>query len=169
MLRNLFPRLTAHPDRGAELFETVTAEARALHWYVEGEVPDTLDGRFAMLATIAALMLVRLERGNDGQDLAVALTERFIEVMKSEHRELGLGDPKLGRTMRKLVGALSRRTDIWRDAVATGGWEEAARNSVFGGRPVAEPALAHVTDRLRALWDRLLAAEVGQLSIGRLG
>ena len=32
------------------------------------------------------------------------VTERFIEVMELEHRELGLGDPTLGKTVRKLVG-----------------------------------------------------------------
>ena len=118
MLGFLFRRLTAEPERGAELFAALTGEARRPHWYVEGRVPDTLDGRFAMLATIAALMLVRLEQlGDDGNAVAVALTERFIEVMESEHRELGLGDPTLGRTVRKLVGALARRTELWRDAV----------------------------------------------------
>ena len=48
----------------------------------------------------------------------MALTERFIEVMESEHRELGLGDPTLGKTVRKLVGALARRTELWRSATA---------------------------------------------------
>jgi cytochrome b pre-mRNA-processing protein 3 len=55
MLRFLFPGLTATPERGAALFDAVTSKSRERHWYVEGEVPDTLDGRFAMLATIAAL------------------------------------------------------------------------------------------------------------------
>ena len=53
-------------------------------------MPDTLDGRFAVLATVIALALVRLEgEGEAGNALSVALTERFIEVMESEHRELG--------------------------------------------------------------------------------
>ena len=94
MLGFLFRRLTAEPPRGTALFDAVTAEARQPHWYVEGQVPDTLDGRFAVLATVTAWSLVRLERGGDaGNAASVALTERFIEVMESEHRELGLGDP----------------------------------------------------------------------------
>ena len=62
MLRSLFRGLTAEPDRGAAVFEAVTAEARLPHWYVEGRVPDTLDGRFAVLATLTALTLVRFEQ-----------------------------------------------------------------------------------------------------------
>ena len=46
-------------------------------------MPDTLDGRFAVLATVTALVLVRLESdGEAGDAVSVALTERFIEVME---------------------------------------------------------------------------------------
>lgn len=165
MLRLLFPRLTADPERGAALFDAVTAVSREPHWYVAGEVADTLDGRFAILATVAALVLVRLERDEAGDAVSVALTERFIHVMKAEHRELGLGDPKLGRTVRKLVGALSRRVDLWRDA---GDWTAAARDSVFGGDPPSEQALAHVAGQLRSLSSRLGKTEVDALAEGRL-
>ena len=111
MLRFLFPGLTADPERGAALFDAVTSEARKAHWYVEGGVPDDLDGRFRILATIAALAIVRLEQLG-GERESVALTERFIEVMEAEHRELGLGDPGLGKTVRRLVGALGRRVEL---------------------------------------------------------
>ena len=105
MLTFLFRRLTAAPSRGAELFLAATGLAREPHWYVEGNVPDTLDGRFAVLATVTALVLMRLEsEGEPGDAMSVALTERFIHVMESEHRELGIGDPTLGKTVRKLVG-----------------------------------------------------------------
>ena len=42
MLRFLFPRLTAQPVRGAELFAAVTHEARLPHWYVDGGVADLM-------------------------------------------------------------------------------------------------------------------------------
>ena len=111
MLGFLFRGLTAEPARGTALFDALTVQARQPHWYVEGKVPDTLDGRFAVLATLTALTLVRVEaEGESGNPLSVGLSERFIEVMESEHRELGLGDPTLGKTVRKLVGMLARRT-----------------------------------------------------------
>src|SRR5258705_10691685 len=156
MLRFLFPRLTAAPARGAELFAWVTEQARATHWYLDGTVADTVDGRFAMVATIAALASVRLERaGDSGARANVALTERFIEVMESEHREMGLGDPKLGRTVRKLVGSLARRIELWRPAVNAGDWNESARTSVYGDSNPPAAALAHTSDRRRALCERL--------------
>jgi len=131
MLGFLFRGLTAEPARGTALFDALTKEARRPGWYVEGKVPDTLDGRFAVLATLVALTIVRLEsEGDQGQRTSVALTERFIEVMESEHRELGLGDPTLGKTVRKLVGMVGKRTELWR-ARDREGFDEATRESLY--------------------------------------
>jgi cytochrome b pre-mRNA-processing protein 3 len=170
MLGFLFRRLTADPARGAPLFAAVTAEARQPHWYIEGEVPDTLDGRFAVLATVAALTIVRLEQADkQGDSASVALTERFIEVMESEHRELGIGDPALGKKVRRLVGSLSRRVDLWRRAVADEGeWAEATHESLYKGG-ASPDALMHSADELRGLWGRLGRSEAGALTDGRIG
>lgn len=169
MLRFLFPRLTAEPNRGAELFNWVTAQARSAHWYLDGAVEDTVDGRFAMIATIAALVMVRLERaGDEGRRASVALTERFVEVMESEHREMGLGDPKLGRTVRKLVGSLARRVDLWRSATGGGDWNHAARRSVYGEAEPPMRALDHRAIRLRELWKRIESSTDSAIVDGRI-
>jgi cytochrome b pre-mRNA-processing protein 3 len=167
MLRFLFPRLTRSP--AADLFITISEEARAPHWYVDGQVPDTIDGRFAMLATILGLVLVRLERDSGtGDGLSVALTERFIDVMESEHREIGLGDPKLGRTVRKLVGSLSRRTDLWRSTMSgERAWKDSVSDSVYKSAPAAE-ALSHTSEHLRLFWTKLEAADIADLAEGKL-
>lgn len=170
MLGFLFRTLTAEPSRGEASFAAVTAEARKPHWYVEGAVPDTLDGRFAVLATVAALVLVRIEQfGDDGNTASVALTERFIEVMESEHRELGLGDPTLGKTVRKLVGSLARRTELWRSATAGDHeWTDAARESLYKHAvPIAE--LEHSARELGGLWVRLERASLAVLVEGKIG
>jgi cytochrome b pre-mRNA-processing protein 3 len=152
MLGFLFRGLTAEPKGGAVLFDAATAEARRPAWYAEANVPDTLDGRFAVLATVTALMLVRLEReGDEGNRLSVVLTERFIEVMESEHRELGLGDPTLGKTVRKLVGMLARRTELWRSAKAGEiDWATATGQSLPAGDDQAERLTKQLADRIDA-------------------
>ena len=169
MLRFLFPRLTPAPQRGEALFAAVTARAREPHWYVEGQVPDTLDGRFGMLTTFAALVIVRLEQLGDAGDAAsVSLTERFIEVMESEHRELGLGDPALGRTVRKLVGSLAKRVEIWRGAVEAPEESDAAtRDSIYRDE-ITPAALEHTTSQLRAFWNGLQRIELDAIMEGRL-
>lgn len=169
MLDFLFPRLTAGRDRGADLFEAVTSLARQPHWYVEGKVPDTLDGRFAVLASLTALLLVRLEsEGETGNLVSVALTERFIAVMEAEHRELGLGDPTLGKTVRRLVGSLARRTDLWRSA--TNGeleWPAATRATLYKAS-VSSDALDHSSQALDRLWAEFEAAPIAGIEQGKL-
>jgi cytochrome b pre-mRNA-processing protein 3 len=169
MLGFLFRGLTAEPASGTALFDALTVQARQPHWYVEGKVPDTLDGRFAVLATLTALTLVRVEaEGESGNPLSVGLSERFIEVMESEHRELGLGDPTLGKTVRKLVGMLARRTERWRAACGgEGDWFEATRESLYKS-DVDPDALRHSGEALRSLWNHLSATAPAALGKGEI-
>ncbi len=168
MLRYLFGGLTAQAKRGQALFDSVVAEARKPHWYVEGQVPDTIDGRFAVLATVCALAVARLERGSEsGPSASAALTERFIEDMDGEHRELGLNDPGLGRRIRKLVGSLERRVDDWKAAAASElDWSETASASLYRSGDPVDSALAHSAAATAELWKRLTAASEDSLLKG---
>jgi cytochrome b pre-mRNA-processing protein 3 len=170
MLRFLFPRLTAAAPRGSGLFGAVVREARQPHWFVEGLVPDTLDGRFAVLATLTALATVRLERGGPvAGDAAVALAERFVEAMDSEHRQLGVGDPTLGKTVRKLMGALGRRVELWRTTLDDGSdWRRAVSESMYREAPPRDQALTHSEGTLRAFWQRLEGSRDEELAQGRI-
>ncbi len=169
MIRFLFPRLTPRPERGTALFEALVREARQAHWYTAGAVPDTLNGRFAVLATLTALTTVRLEAlGGSGESMSVALSERFVAAMDSEHRELGLGDPGLGKTVRKLMGALARRVGLWREAEAGRlGWREATDQSLYGGASPAE-ALGHAEQALRSFHAHIESLSAAELDEGRL-
>ena len=170
MFSFLFPRLTSTQSaNGTALFDAITAAARRPHWYVEGQVPDTIDGRFRVLATLVALATVRLEAGGaDGNAVSAALTERFVEVMESEHREIGLGDPGLGRKVQKLVGSLAGRVELWRAATADAdSWEQATARSLYPDAATAT-ALTHSAQALRSFWSVLGEAEVTALSAGRI-
>jgi cytochrome b pre-mRNA-processing protein 3 len=88
--------------------------------------------------------------------------------MESEHRELGLGDPTLGKKVRQLVGSLSARTNKWRETVhGARDWADAARESLYKDAPSAE-ALAHSVAALKAFWTRLENTEVSAIADGRL-
>ena len=168
MLRLLFPRLTA--ARGEALFAALVAEARRPHWFTEGQIPDSLDGRFAVLATVLALATVRLERGGEqAHQASVALAERFVEAMDAEHRELGVSDPGLGKQVRKLVAALGRRVEAWRRAVdGEAEWDGTVAASLYRGNAAA-PGIATTGEQLRALWRRLDAMGDSELAAGRIG
>ncbi len=170
MLSFLFRGLTANPARATRLFETLTAEARQPAWYRAAAVPDTIDGRFAVLATVTALTLVRLEGESEpGNRVSVALTERFIEVMESEHRQMGISDPKLGKTVRKLVAMLARRTELWRSAtVGDGDWARAARSSLYGEGDVPPKVLDASVELIKQFRTKLDASSFGDLEQGTI-
>lgn len=172
MLSFLFPRLTrSGASRGSALFDALVGEARKAHWFIEGQVPDTLDGRFAVMTTIVALATVRLERGGEQvQAAAVALAERFVEAMDAEHRQMGIGDPALGKAVRKLVGALSRRVELWRQAIERAdGWGDAISGSLFRDATPSPEALGRCEQALRDCWARLEASSDEDLAEGRIG
>jgi cytochrome b pre-mRNA-processing protein 3 len=123
-----------------------------------------------VLTTLAALTIVRLEAGGvEGNAAAAALTERFVEVMESEHREIGLGDPGLGRKVQKLVGSLAGRVELWRTTTTgSGQWRQATERSLYQDSGVGA-AMKHSSNALEAFWSALQAAEVSALSAGRLG
>ena len=169
MIAKLFRRLTAAPGADCALFDWATAVARDPDWYVEGGVPDTIDGRFAMVSTIAALCCARLDQlGPAGEALSITLTERFAAVMESEHRELGIGEPTLGKTVLKLVGALARRVAILRPAMdGETGWPETA-DAALPGFDASERARSLRAARLKVLAHRLQSANVEELSAGAI-
>jgi cytochrome b pre-mRNA-processing protein 3 len=168
MFRALFARLTGEPARGAAMFDAAVAEARRPMWFERGRVPDTVEGRFAVLATITGLIVVRLENEGATHE-SVALTERFVETLDTEVREMGVGDPAVGKQVRRLVGALAARVERWRALVAgDGDWSDEVRHSLYRDEDVEPDALDFAEAELRALWRRLERTGVAALAEGRI-
>jgi len=156
--------------RGEAMFDLVVGEARRPHWFVEGRVPDTVNGRFVVLATILALTMLRLEgEGPAGEQASVALTERLVESLDTEIREMGVGDPTLGKQVRRLVGAVSGRVDRWRPLLDSDeSWSDEIRRSLYLGEDADAAALEHSERELRRIWQRLGDSSVAQLMDGRM-
>jgi len=168
MLRFLFGGLTDREKPALRLFDRVVEEVRQPHWYVQGQVPDTLEGRFAMLATICALAIVRIEAEADSARRSAAFTERFVEAMDAEHRQMGMNDPALGKRVRKLVSALARRAGEWRQAIPDEeDWTSATVLSVYRDEQPSSEAVAYTAEALRRIWDRLERATNEELAEGQ--
>jgi cytochrome b pre-mRNA-processing protein 3 len=170
MFRSLFARLTGEPKRGERLFASAVAEARSPHWYIDGEVPDTINGRFAVLATVVAMTIVRLEQaGAEGEAASVALTERMVESLDVEVREMGVSDPTIGKQVRKLVGALAARVERWRRLTACDdSWTEDVKRSLYLDDEAEPAAVAHSETALKAYWARLRELSMEDLAEGSL-
>jgi len=156
------------PDAGA-LYAAIVAEARRPEWYRDAVVPDTLDGRFAVLTSLLALADIRLERGaDDARAIGPRLAEAFIADMDAQMREAGFGDPSLGKQVRMMVGALASKVDKWRLAVeAIQPWDEVAGTSLYGDSP--PDAADKGVEATRDWWRRLQQAGDSAIAEGRIG
>jgi cytochrome b pre-mRNA-processing protein 3 len=167
-LSNIFGKA---PDRErlAPLYAAVVAAARSPVWYREGQVPDTIDGRFDMVAAILALVLLRLEaEGERARGETVLLTERFIDDMEGNIRQLGTGDVVVGKRIGKMMSALGGRLDAFRSAVDAGAdFSGVAARNVFHEKPPAGAA-EFVGSRLKGFFDRLQTIPGEEIVAGRV-
>jgi cytochrome b pre-mRNA-processing protein 3 len=142
------------------LYRAAVARGRDPAWYREGRVPDTLDGRFDMIAAIVALVLVRIEaEGEAGRAPALLLTETFIDDMDGTLRQIGIGDHVVGKQVGKMMGALGGRLAAFRAGRDAGiGFAAAVTRNIFHEAPPSPEAAAFVADRLES-FDRALGAQ----------
>lgn len=154
-------------DALAPLYAAVVAEGRAPHWYVEGAVPDSVDGRFDMIAAVLAMALLRLEDGGDAA-AAARLTERFVDDMDGQLRQIGIGDITVGKHMGRMMGMLGGRIGAYRDGLAVGDLAPALTRNLYRGTPPDDAAVRHVADGLTALKARLDALPLEAILAGRL-
>ena len=158
-------------DAGA-LYNAVVAEARRPAWYREGAVADSMDGRFAVLSSLTALTILRLEDGGEeAVRHSVALTESFIADMDAQMREEGFGDPSVGKQVRSMVGALAARVDRWRIAKADPAqWDDAVRFSIYRNQsPDSEAATTFSSEALRRFNEGLGGFSDREIIEGRIG
>ena len=172
MLKSLFRRRSDPRAHLLPLYQSCVQAARAEHWYIQGQVPDTLDGRFDMIVAILALVLVRLEQLGAAQE-SVWLTELFVADMDGQLRQEGVGDVVVGKHVGRMMSALGGRISAYRAALAEGADSAdlgaALRRNLYRGAPVADDAVAHVEGALRQRWvrlgcltrDALLAGDIG--------
>ena len=150
------------------LYDALVAAAREPAWYREGGVPDTIEGRFDMVATLVALALLRLEaEGEGGRAESVQLTELFIDDMDGTLRQIGIGDFVVGKHVGRLLGALGGRLGALREAFAgEAPLEPAVRRNLFRDGPASEAQVDWVAARLRQVHEGLAGAGVEPLRAG---
>ena len=158
-------------DRGTllPLYAAIVAEARQPIWYRDGEVPDTVDGRFDMVAAVLSLVLIRLEAaGQPGRAAGALLTESFIADMDGQLREIGLGDVVVGKNVGKMMGALGGRLDAYRRTIDGPEFEAALVRNVYREAAPGAEAVAVVAGRLRRFAAALANWETGDLLAGKV-
>ncbi len=109
-------------DTQAEmLYAALVEAARAPHYYAALGVPDTIDGRFDMLAVMLSAAIVRLEPdGAPTLPLRTRLREVFVDDMDQSMRQIGVGDLGVGKHVKKMMVAFEGRFLVYREALLAG-------------------------------------------------
>jgi cytochrome b pre-mRNA-processing protein 3 len=152
------------------LYNATVNKGRDPAWYLEGQVPDTIDGRFDMICSVLALVLIRLEADEPlTRTPSVLLAELFIEDMEGSIRELGTGDVVVGKRIGKMMGALGGRIGAFRSAIERDeDFTAPVTRNIFRDAPPAPEAVAFVSSRLRSFYTNLEAMDAAAILKGEL-
>ena len=159
LMKRLFGK--AEPDPKLQLvplYNHIVAKAREPHWYVEGQVPDSIDGRFDMIAAILSLVLLRLEGDKThAQDMAY-LTEVFVDDMDGQLREVGIGDMIVGKHVGRIMGAFGGRLGAFRQVLSDATTlDDVILRNIYRAEAADQNALAHVRKGLLDISEALAA------------
>ena len=162
-----------HEDSSEELYARIVAQARRPGFYVDAGVPDSLDGRFEMLALHLFLVLQRLtsERADPAcAALAQALADRAAADFDANLREMGAGDLGVGRRVKRMAGALYGRIAAYEAGIAAGEAElqQAIRRNLLGTIAPSEGQLADMARYVLAARALLAGRSAADLARGAI-
>lgn len=133
-LASLFRRNT-HRAAAHALYGAIVARARDPAFFLARSVPDTLDGRFELIALHAFLVLNRLKADHAATaDLAQELFDTMFADLDRGLREMGAGDLGVGRRVKTMAKAFYGRIVAYEEGLGTGDDRLAAalRRNLYG-------------------------------------
>jgi len=155
-----------------EVYSLIVAKARQPFFYATLDVPDTVDGRFDMIALHAFLVIDRLAKGGaEARDLSQRLFDAMFADMDRSLREMGVGDLSVGKKVRTMTEVFYGRAKAYREALARNDMpalEQALARNIFpeNFEAASVSALAAYVSAAARLLARLSDAEIiaGRLS-----
>lgn len=85
------------------LYGEIVRQARSEAFYRKGWIPDTPEGRFAMIALHAFLLMDRLGMEEGEGELSQAVFDAMFDDMDRNLREMGVGDLSVGKKVKALA------------------------------------------------------------------
>jgi cytochrome b pre-mRNA-processing protein 3 len=153
------------------LYAGIVAQARRPDFYSACGVPDTLDGRFELVALHAFLVLHRLKRDRGASaELAQSLFDVLFLDMDVSLRELGVGDLGVGRRVKAMAQGFYGRIAAYQAGLDQGEETlvEALRRNLYGTVEPAEGDLRAMAGYLRREAGGLAAQDLHDLAAGRV-
>ena len=115
----LFQRLFEHrrlQHAADNLYGAIVAQARRTFFYSELGVPDTVTGRFELLALHVFVFMERMREG-PVEPITQAVTDTFFREQDLAMREMGVADLKVPRRMHRLADDFYARSAQYRECI----------------------------------------------------
>jgi cytochrome b pre-mRNA-processing protein 3 len=138
---NLLRNSHSRKELGHALERQVIARARTLRFFAGLGVPDTMDGRFDMVALHAWLVLARLQAASE-KEAAQALTDALFIGFDEALREQGVSDMGMGKRMKAMANAFYGRLAAYSAANSDEEMTQALARNVWRGAAVDDHARA---------------------------
>lgn len=154
----------------AAIYDAIVAQARRPAFYAALGVPDTLDGRFELIALHVFLVLRRLKGEAAARGVSQALADRLFEDLDRSLREMGAGDLGVGRRVKTMARATYGRIAAY-DAGLSAGDEAlsaALKRNLYGTAAPPPEALAAVESYLRREAGALARQDAAEIVQGRV-
>lgn len=90
----------AFQQEAEAVYRQLTAQARNPVFYEDYGVPDTVEGRFDVLAVHAFAVLLRVREVDENGRFGQALFNTMFSNLDANLREMGVGDTRVGKRVR---------------------------------------------------------------------
>ncbi len=134
ILNSLFGQ-SQEAEAATALYEAVVAQARQPDFFLRCGVPDSLDGRFEMIALHSFIVLRRLRAlGSQAEAVAQVFVDTLVLDMDRSLREMGVGDLGVGKRVKRMAAGFHGRITAYDQGLAAGPeeLEAALSRNVFG-------------------------------------
>jgi len=104
-----------------DLYSEVVRQSRQPVFYMEAEVPDTVDGRFEMISMHAFLLMRRLKNDESNMgELSQDVFDLMFADMDQSLREIGVGDLAVGKRVKEMAKVFYGRVVAYETALDGG-------------------------------------------------
>ncbi len=136
-MMNLFKIFKSKNDiiRIENFYNNIVILARNKNLYIEGGVPDTLDGRFELIILHCHLFVKRLlEAGLEEKKFAQEIIDYMFKDFDRSLREIGVGDLSVGKKIKFMVSSYYGRANTYQNALIKRGKtiDDALKKNLYG-------------------------------------
>jgi len=131
---NILKKRAERRDKARALYGEIVAQSRREEFYADWGVPDTVDGRFEMIALNVYIVIARLNRAGDTK-LGQKLFDVFFKTMDRSLREMGIGDLSVPKHMKRMMQGFNGRARNYQQAIENKNKEqllEALKRNAYG-------------------------------------